>query len=138
MYIEYNKAIQEAGMVLKENRVLKSVIVFVICLIVHAAEVFFIRTDETVFAECFINKVFGIVMLFVLLKLWGRKWSDIGFKKARLIPDCVKGFLICALFYSIGFAAEFIILKASGNPGHIEFFVTGFSLTGCSKCCFRI
>ena len=71
LYIEYNKAIQEAGMVLKENRVLKSVIVFVICLIVHAAEVFFIRTDETVFAECFINKVFGIVMLFVLLKLWG-------------------------------------------------------------------
>ncbi len=130
LYIEYNKAIQEAGMVLKENRVLKSVIVFVICLIVHAAEVFFIRTDETVFAECFINKVFGIVMLFVLLKLWGRKWSDIGFKKARIIPDCVKGFLICALFYSIGFAAEFIILKASGNPGHIEFFVTGFSLTG--------
>ena len=29
--------------------------------------------------------VFGIIMLFVLLKMWGRKWSDIGFKKSHLL-----------------------------------------------------
>ena len=115
---------------LQENRIRNSVIIFIICLAVHAAEVFFLRTDETIFAECFVNKVFGIIMLFVLLKMWGRKWSDIGFKKPRLLPDCFKGFLICAVFYTIGFAAEFITLSASGNPGHMEFFVTGFSLTG--------
>ena len=117
-------------MITKGNRVINSAVIFIICLIVHAAEVFFIRTDETVFAECFINKVFGIVVLFVLLKMWGRKWSDIGFKFRRLLKDCAKGFLICAVFYTIGFAAEFILLAAQGNPGHMEFFVTGFSLTG--------
>lgn len=115
---------------LQEHRIRNSVIIFIICLAVHAAEVFFLRTDETIFAECFVNKVFGIIMLFVLLKMWGRKWSDIGFKKPHLIPDCFKGFLICTVFYTIGFAAEFITLSASGNPGHMEFFVTGFSLTG--------
>lgn len=115
---------------LKENRVRNSVIIFIICLIVHAAEVFFIRTDETVFAECFINKVFGIAVLFVLLRMLKQKWSDIGFKSSRFLPDCLKGFLICTVFYTIGFAVEFITLAASGNPGHIEFFVTGFSLTG--------
>lgn len=115
---------------LKENRVRNSVIVFIICLIVHAAEVFFIRTDETVFAECFINKVFGIAVLFVLLRMLKQKWSDIGFKSSRFLPDCLKGFLICTVFYTIGFAVEFITLAASGNPGHMEFFVTGFSLTG--------
>ena len=112
------------------NRVINSIAVFIICLMVHAAEVFFIRTDETVFAECFINKVFGIIVLFVLLRMWKRKWSDIGFKFKRLLPDCAKGFLICAVFYAVGFAAEFIMLALQGNPGHIEFFVTGFSLTG--------
>ena len=112
------------------NRIRNSVLIFIVCLIVHAAEVFFIRTDETVFAECFINKVFGIAVLFVLLKLMRQKWSDIGFKRLRFIPDCLKGFLICAVFYTIGFAAEFITLYAQGNPGHLEFFVTGFSLTG--------
>lgn len=115
---------------LKENRVRNSVIIFIICLIVHAAEVFFIRTDETVFAECFINKVFGIAVLFVLLRMLKQKWSDIGFKSSRFLPDCLKGFLICTVFYTIGFAVEFITLAASGNPGHMEFFVTGFSLTG--------
>ena len=115
---------------LRENRVRNSVIIFIICLIVHAAEVFFIRTDETVFAECFINKVFGIAVLFVLLRMLKQKWSDIGFKSSRFLPDCLKGFLICTVFYTIGFAVEFITLAASGNPGHIEFFVTGFSLTG--------
>ena len=115
---------------LKENRVRNSVIIFIICLIVHAAEVFFIRTDETVFAECFINKAFGIAVLFVLLRMLKQKWSDIGFKSSRFLPDCLKGFLICTVFYTIGFAVEFITLAASGNPGHMEFFVTGFSLTG--------
>ena len=115
---------------LQEHRIRNSVIIFIICLAVHAAEVFFLRTDETIFAECFVNKVFGIIMLFVLLKMWGRKWSDIGFKKSHLLPDCFKGFLICTVFYTIGFAAEFITLSASGNPGHMEFFVTGFSITG--------
>lgn len=115
---------------LKENRVRNSVIIFIICLIVHAAEVFFIRTDETVFAECFINKAFGIAVLFVLLRMLKQKWSDIGFKSSRFLPDCLKGFLICIVFYTIGFAVEFITLAASGNPGHVEFFVTGFSLTG--------
>jgi len=117
-------------MTLKDNRIIKSVIIFIICLIVHAAEVFFIRTDETVFAECFINKIFGIILLFVLLKIWKRKWRDIGFKASRLLPDCLKGLIICAVFYTLGFAAEFITLYAQGNPGHMEFFVTGFSLTG--------
>ena len=117
-------------MTLKDNRIIKSVIIFIICLIVHAVEVFFIRTDETVFAECFINKIFGIILLFVLLKIWKRKWRDIGFKASRLLPDCLKGLIICAVFYTLGFAAEFITLYAQGNPGHMEFFVTGFSLTG--------
>ena len=114
----------------KQNNVLVSIAVFIICLIVHGLEVFFIRTDETVFAECFINKVFGIIVLFVLLHMFKMKWRDIGFVKEKLVKDCLKGFGICALFYSIGFLVEFIVMSMQGNPGHMEFFVTGFSLTG--------
>lgn len=104
--------------------------IFILCLIVHAGEVFFLRTDESVFAECFVNKVFGIAVLFAALKVWGKKWRDIGFKAESLALNCIKGFGICALFYSIGFGVELLALAANGTPGHIEFFVTGFSLTG--------
>jgi len=105
-------------------------LIFAICLLVHAIEVLFLRTDETIFAECFINKVFGIILLFVVLKMWGRSWRDIGFKKESFLPGCVKGFVICTIFYAIGFLVEFVMLGMQGNPGHMEFFVTGFSLTG--------
>lgn len=114
----------------KNNNLMIAIAVFIICLIVHTAEVFFIRTDETIFAECFINKVFGIVALFAILKIWNKKWRDIGFKFEKLFKDCIKGFGICALFYTLGFLVEFVILALQGNPGHMEFFVTGFSLTG--------
>lgn len=114
----------------EKNNILISVGIFMLCFLVHGAEVFFVRTDETIFAECFINKVFGIVVLFVALKLWHKSWHDIGFIGESLIRNSAKGLGICALFYTLGFAAEFIILALQGNPGHMEFFVTGFSLTG--------
>lgn len=117
-------------MKLKKNILKNSIIIFCICLIVHFIEVIFIRTDETFFAECFINKVFGILVLIVLLKLLNKKWSDIGFKKDGALKNIIKGFLFCAIFYSIGFLIEFLVLKIQNNPGHIEFFVRGFSLTG--------
>ena len=117
-------------MKLKKNILKNSIIIFCICLIVHFIEVIFIRTDETFFAECFINKVFGILVLIVLLKLLNKKWSDIGFKKDGALKNIIKGFLFCAIFYSIVFLIEFLVLKIQNNPGHIEFFVRGFSLTG--------
>lgn len=115
---------------LSEHRVRNSWILFGICLLVHSIEVFFIRTDETVFAECFINKVFGILLLFFVLHLLGKTWRDIGFVRKQCFRDCVKGFALCAVFYTIGFLVEFLILKMQGNSAHIEFFVTGFSLMG--------
>ena len=114
----------------KNNVLRNSIIIFIICLIVHTLEVIFIRTDETIFAECFINKVFGIVTLFILLHLLKIKWKDIGFKKEGILKNILKGFLLCTIFYTLGFIIEFIVLNIKGNPGHFEFFVTGFSLTG--------
>ena len=106
------------------------IIIFVLCLAVHTAEVMLIRTDETFFAECFINKVFGIIVLFAALGIFGMKWRDIGFKKEELPVSAAKGFGICAVSYLAAFAAEFAVLYMKGTPAHIEFFVTGFSLTG--------
>lgn len=114
----------------KNNILRNSIIIFMICLLVHAIEVIFIRTDETFFAECFINKVFGIIVLFILLHILKWKWKDIGFKKEEILKNIIKGFLLCTAFYTLGFIIEFVVLKLQGNPGHIEFFVTGFSLTG--------
>ena len=95
-----------------KNKVLKnSIIIFIVCLIVHAIEVIFIRTDETFFAECFINKVFGIIVLFVLLNLLKWKWKDIGFKKEGMLKNIFKGFLLCTVFYTKIFCGRLRILN---------------------------
>lgn len=114
----------------EKNTVRNSIIIFLICLAVHTFEVLFIRTDETIFAECFINKVFGIICLFAVLRILKWHWRDIGFHREKLFSSVFKGFGLCLVFYSIAFIIEFIVLAARGTPAHMEFFVTGFSLTG--------
>lgn len=115
---------------LGKNVIINSIIIFLICLAVHIFEVLVIRTDETVLAECFINKIFGIILLFVVLGLLKWHWKDIGFKKERVFVNLLKGFGLCFVFYAIAFAIEFIVLNSQGTPAHIELYVTGFSLTG--------
>ncbi len=114
----------------QNNTIRNSIIIFLVCLTVHVFEVLVIRTDETFFAECFINKIFGIILLYVVLKKLKWNWKDIGFVKNGVIINVLKGFGICFIFYSLAFIIEFLILYLQGTPGHIEFFVTGFSLTG--------
>ena len=114
----------------RNNVIINSLIIFILCLAVHTAEVLFIRTDETFFAECFINKVFGIIVLFVTLGILRMKWRDIGFKAEEFAVNVLKGFGICAASYGVAFIAEFIVLNMQGTPAHMEFYVTGFSLTG--------
>lgn len=115
---------------MERNTIQNSIIIFLICLVVHIFEVLFIRTDETIFAECFINKAFGIILLYAVLKILKWHWSDIGFHREKLFINVFKGFGLCLVFYSIAFIIEFAVLAVQGTPAHMEFFVTGFSLTG--------
>ena len=64
---------------IERNTIRNSIVIFLICLCVHTFEVLFIRTDETIFAECFINKAVGIILLYAVLKILKWHWSDIGF-----------------------------------------------------------
>lgn len=115
---------------IENSTIRNSIIIFLLCLAVHTFEVLVIRTDETFIAECFINKVFGIILLYVILKILKWHWRDIGFIKQKLLPNVLKGFVLCFVFYLIAFVIEFVILAIQGTPAHMEFFVTGFSLTG--------
>lgn len=115
---------------MERNTIPNSIIIFLICLVVHIFEVLFIRTDETIFAECFINKAFGIILLYAVLKILKWHWSDIGFHREKLFINVFKGFGLCLVFYSSAFIIEFAVLAVQGTPAHMEFFVTGFSLTG--------
>ena len=56
--------------------------IFLILIIVHAFEAIVLRMDETVFGENFINKLFGITVLWGTLRILHWTWEDIGFSKS--------------------------------------------------------
>ena len=115
---------------IRKNTVISCWIIFAILIFVHGIEAIVLRMDETVFGENFINKVFGILVVFIVLRFLDWKWSDIGFSKTGFIKGIGLGLLIAVCSFVISYSAEIIILKSGGhNPG-FGFFITGFSLTG--------
>ena len=115
---------------LLKNTVRTCVLLFLLLLAVHAFEAIVLRMDETFFAENFINKVFGVVIIALVLKILSWKWSDIGFSSTGLGKGILTGTALAAISFSAAYLAEILILYGQGNHISIGFFVTGFSLTG--------
>lgn len=115
---------------IKKNTVTSSWIIFLVLIFVHGFEAIVLRMDETFFGENFINKVFGIVVLFVLLRILKWKWSDIGFAKTGFVKSVGVGLLLALCSFVVSYGAEFIILKSQGHDVGFGIFTTGFSLTG--------
>ena len=106
------------------------VFIFLILLLVHTFEAIVLRMDQTIFAENFINKIFGIVLLFVLLKQLHWDISTIGFKKYGLVKTILKGFALALFSFFIAYTIECSILYFQEKKIYLGFFITGFSLTG--------
>ncbi len=115
---------------IRKNTVLSCWIIFAILILVHGFEAFALRMDETVFEENFINKVFGILVVFIVLRCLKWKWSDIGFSKNGFAKYTGIGLLIAMCSFIISYATEIIILKSRGHDIGFGVFTTGFSLTG--------
>lgn len=115
---------------IKKKTVLSCWIIFVILIAVHGFEAIVLRMDETFFGENFINKVFGILVVFIVLLIHKWKWSDIGFAKNGFFTNIGIGFLLAMCSFAVSYSAELIILKAQGHDIGFGIFTTGFSLTG--------
>lgn len=105
------------------------IVLFFILLVVHAWEAIFIRMDETVLGENFINKVFGLIVMAICLKLMELKWEDIGFR-GRVLKLLGLGLLLAIGTFTISYATEFMILAGRKQTARLEVFTTGFSLNG--------
>ena len=115
---------------IRKNTVLSCWIIFAILIVVHAFEAIVLRMDETFFGENFINKLFGLIVVFLVLRSINWKWSDIGFTKTRFVKNTGIGLLIAICSFIISYSTEIIILKRLGHDIGFGIFTTGFSLTG--------
>lgn len=115
---------------IKQNTALSCWIIFAILIFVHGFEAIVLRMDETVFGENFINKLFGILVMFCVLRILDWKWSDIGFAKTDVVKSIIRGLLLGMASFIISYGIEIIILKSQGHETGFGVFTTGFSLTG--------
>lgn len=104
--------------------------IFLICMTVRIIEYFLIRTDETVLAENVIHKLFGIGVLFILLRATKSKWSDIGFVKPGFVKRVAQGLLLGTACFTIAYIVECIILYLTNGNVSLRIYASGFSLRG--------
>lgn len=113
---------------ISKNSVWACLIIFAVLLLVHGGEAIFLQMDQSIFGENFINKIFGILILFLVLNWVGWKWSDIGFKKDNILKNMTFGLTLGLITFIVAYAVEIFLLN--GQFRGIGIFTTGFSLTG--------
>ena len=85
--------------------VISCLIIFAILILVHGFEAIVLRMDETVLGENCINKIFGIIVIFVVLHMVNMKPSDIGFKGSGFLKCICIGFALALISFAVSFPA---------------------------------
>ena len=105
-------------------------LVFLVCCIARVLEYFLIRTDETVLAENFLHKVFGILVLAVMIRVIKLSWGRIGFAKKDIAKNILKGFALGVICFAVAYIVECIILFLVNGNVQLRVYVSGFALNG--------
>ncbi len=110
--------------------VLSTILIFIVLMAVHTFETLVLRTDETALAENVYNKIFGIAVLFYLLKQLSWSWEQIGFDFDEMGDGLKKGLKIAVLCFTFAYCIELLYLAARGGMPRFKVFVSSFSLNG--------
>lgn len=118
------------GKRIKENTVCSALLIFAALLAVHTLEVMCLRLDESFFAENFLNKLFGIGVIFCVLRWLKLRWSDIGFSAKGLVKSVLLGFSLAVCTFAVAYAVEVTLLKGQGHSVKLGVFSVAYSLVG--------
>lgn len=115
---------------IKKRPILSCTILFAICGAARLIEYFVIRTDETILAENFLHKIFGIVFLAVILRLLHSSWQSVGFAKDGIVSGVGKGLALGGCCFIAAYSIECLMLYHANQNVSLAFYISGFSLNG--------
>ena len=104
--------------------------IFALCFFARVTEYFLLRTEETIFGENFIHKIWGIGVVLLVLLITNWKWSDIGFRKRHLLRNFLMGLALAFSCFVIAYGIEMNLLMQDGKVPVMKIFSEGFSLNG--------
>jgi len=114
---------------LNKRLILSCTVIFAVCAVARIIEYFCIRTDETVLSENFLHKMFGILLLAIILSVSKIRWADIGFTHGGVLKKTCRGLLLGTACFVIAYAIECLLLLLINGEAHLSFYVSGFSLS---------
>lgn len=103
-------------------------LIYVICYIARLIEYFGIRTDKTIIGEAFIHKIFGIIVLVIVLKITHMTISQIGFSKITVMKKLAAGLGFGLIMFAIGYGIEIALAMTSGNFLSFKFYVSSYAV----------
>lgn len=114
-----------------KKRILSAVIfIYVICFIFRFMEYFLLRTDETFWNEAFVHKLIGIVILFIAVRHYDFKFTEIGFTKSGIFRDLPGGLAFGAFVFVPAYLVEVIITITQGRFETLALYVSAYSVNG--------
>ena len=103
-------------------------LIYILCFILRFIEYFIIRTDQTFWGEAFLHKLLGIVILFIVAKLYNFKAQDIGFNKERAVKYTLMGLLFGICIYILAYSIEIAIAVSDKNFRSLQLYVSTYSV----------
>ena len=115
----------------KKKRILSAVIsIYILCFIIRFLEYFLLRTDETVWGEAFVHKLIGIVILFITVKYYNFKFSEIGFTRDKVWYNLSGGLALGLVVFIPAYLVEILIAVMQGRFETLALYVSAYSVTG--------
>ena len=99
--------------------------VYLLCMMFRFVEYFINRNDKGVFAGAFLHKLFGIILIIVLLKLFNIRFDKIGFTKKDIFKYAVYGLAFGISAYIIAYGVEIVIGISESNFQSLKFYQGG-------------
>lgn len=114
---------------MKDKRVIRQILtIYLVCFVARIFEYFVLRTDQTILGEAFIHKLFGFIVICLVVKRSGETLSDIGFVKNGYIRSAVKGLALGLSMFAIGYFVEILILMQNRTYAGIRFYVSAYAV----------
>ena len=111
-----------------KNPFITVLIIYLLCYVLHIAEYFFLRTDQTIIGEAVIHKILGIVILIIFSKKFGFSRKEIGFKAGKDLLCIIKGLGFGALVFLIAYTTEIIISVSQGTFKSLQLYVSAYAI----------
>ena len=107
-------------------------VIYLPCFLFRVCEYFILRTDQTFWGEAFVHKLIGTAILCITVKMTSFTFEEMGFSKANIIQNLLKGFYLVFLCLHLLMASRLLSVFFREILSRCNFMLLHMPLTGIS------